>query len=127
MSDVKENVVYKVSGVVSESVIVINAGKNKGIKDGNRFIIYRNGNNIVDPDTGEDLGVLEIVVGNGIVKHVQDKICTVHGYKRVLKKHRTAPFWSAVEVALQRGTTEEIEEVEVPFHRAQVGDLAKLV
>lgn len=56
---------------------VINKGENGNIRNGMVFLIYSLGENIIDPDTGIDLGRLEIVKGEAIVHHIQEKMTTL--------------------------------------------------
>lgn len=68
---------YKVVHVIDQKNIVINVGEIGGIKLGNRFIIFGIGEEIFDPDSKESLGKLELVRGEGVVVHVQEKMCVV--------------------------------------------------
>jgi curli biogenesis system outer membrane secretion channel CsgG len=43
--------------------VIINAGAETGVKGGERFVVYRPGEELIDPDTGESLGSEEIKVG----------------------------------------------------------------
>lgn len=51
----------KVIKVVDDYQIVINRGSESGITLGSRFLIFGGGEELRDPDTGENLGMLEIV------------------------------------------------------------------
>jgi len=46
-----------------EDQVVINAGSESGTKAGERFTVYRAGEELIDPDTGESLGAEETKVG----------------------------------------------------------------
>ncbi len=56
---------------------VINRGSDHGVAVGQEFLIYTVGNEVVDPDTGESLGQIEIVHGRGRVQHVQPKMASL--------------------------------------------------
>jgi hypothetical protein len=56
---------------------VISRGSDAGVKVGDTYLMFRLGDNLNDPDTGEDLGPLEIVVGRAKVSHVQPRISTL--------------------------------------------------
>ncbi|HGW3962880.1 TPA: hypothetical protein ACNIC3_002424 [Citrobacter freundii] len=56
---------------------VINKGGSDNIHNGMIFLIYSLGEHITDPDTGIDLGRLEIVKGEATVHHIQDKMTTL--------------------------------------------------
>ena len=68
----------KVVLVQDKFTVVINAGSEKEVKVGKKFLIVGLGEVIVDPDTKEELERLEIVRGNAQVIHVQGKIATLH-------------------------------------------------
>ena len=74
MSDSK---LSKVVQVMDEENVVLNVGEKAGIKKGYRFIIFGKGEELFDPDSNESLGVLELVRGEGVVVHVQEKMCIV--------------------------------------------------
>jgi hypothetical protein len=67
----------KVVSVQDKYVVVINAGADKGVKVGQRFLVVGLGEALTDPDTGEDLGRLEVVRGTVQATHVQDKVATL--------------------------------------------------
>jgi len=67
----------KVVKVIDKYTLVINAGTEKGVRVGQSFLIVGIGETIVDPDTNESLGQLEIVRGRARVSHVQDRIATL--------------------------------------------------
>ena len=48
---------------VDGSTCIINAGSAAGVKSGTRFLIFRKGAELTDPDTGESLGAKEEKVG----------------------------------------------------------------
>ncbi|MBG3876011.1 hypothetical protein FVW20_02955 [Desulfovibrio oxamicus] len=117
---------FKVVKIISDSRVVINAGTRDGIKTGNRFIIYKTGEAITDPDTGEDLGPLEIVKGNGVAKHVQEKMSIIHGYMIITKKQRPSNMAAAALYSIyMQGPIEETEEIEEAFEMPEIGDCAK--
>ena len=67
----------KVVSTRDRYTIVINAGSEKGVRVGTRFLVVGLGETIVDPDTQEELERLEIIRGKATVIHVQDKISTL--------------------------------------------------
>ena len=119
--------------VSDERRFVINRGSDAGVEGGTNYLIFRLGDQISDPVTGEDLGVLEIVVGQARTSHVQEKMSTLEstmtrvepGKTRRIKRH---------SVGILRGfggpVQEEVEEgrqvVPLPID-AKVGDYARPV
>ncbi len=110
--------------VVDEFRVVINRGYRDGLKLGARVAIYAvSKENLVDPETREDLGKLEIVRGVGAVSHVQEKIATVRSsMRRPSPRTIVRRPWS-----LALGQEEEIKEepIEVPFEDPEVGDFVR--
>ena len=45
------------------NMVIINAGANSGVQPGDRFVVYRTGEELIDPDTGLSLGTMESKVG----------------------------------------------------------------
>lgn len=123
----------KVSEIIDNKTIVINRGSADNIKKGDTFLIYSIGKEIIDPDSGESLGKLEIVKGKASVLHIQEHITTLKSsqiilpdkkiiYKKPLKNVGFLSFVTGIEE-----TKEEIqgEEEILPFDNVQVGDLVK--
>jgi len=111
--------------------VVINRGTRNGVKLGDQFLVVGEGPRIMDPETGEDLGQLELVRGRGEVVHVQDHIATI----RTIERSRTRP---AKRITRESGALsftlgvpgrvieEELApEAEMPFEAVRIGDLAK--
>jgi hypothetical protein len=121
--------------------IVINRGSGQGVKAGDHFLVFGIGPHIVDPDTGEDLGVLELVRGRGEVVHVQEHLATIRTMerrrtrpaKRILRepnRHEPGRHWMSSYIGVPGAPGNVIKEelspeVEVPFDSVQLGDLAK--
>jgi len=59
----------------------INRGKDGGLKKGNILNVYRPGISLIDPDTGENLGSAETLIGKIKVTRVNPKFTTavIHG------------------------------------------------
>lgn len=66
----------KVVSALDKFTVVINKGAEQGVKTGDKFLVVGLGSEIIDPDTGEDLGKLEIVRGKVSVTHIQEKMST---------------------------------------------------
>ncbi|KYC34466.1 hypothetical protein WA1_51670 [Scytonema hofmannii PCC 7110] len=135
MSNSKQAKVAKVVNIYS---VVLNVGSNNGVEIGDDYIIYRIGDEILDPDTGESLGEYEKIIGRGTITHVQDKISTLESSeikdsgRKVIRKFTrtgTSAIW-ALSNALGSPSEEVIEEPEKimrPFSNAEIGDHAKRV
>lgn len=67
----------KVAHIIDSFTIVMNKGDIDGVSVGDTFRIVSLGNTITDPDSGEELGQLEIIKGNAKAIHVQEKFATL--------------------------------------------------
>jgi hypothetical protein len=117
--------------------VVINHGSLQGVKPGDRFLVFGIGPRLTDPDTGEDLGELELVRGRGEAVHVQDHLATIRSLerrqarpaRRVIRETGHGPSIALFSLALgTSGSVVEEElapETEVPFESVQRGDFAK--
>ena len=119
--------ICKVASIIDDKRVVVNKGANDGIHLNQMFLIYKLGDEIIDPDTKEILGKLEIVLGRGIVTHVQDKMATLtsnivkQGQTRVIKnptKNALLNFMGGDQIITEPGDIE-------PFNEVNIGDLAK--
>ncbi len=122
---------YKVVKIYDNNCkLVLNAGSKKEVHNGDRFLIFSlSDHEIIDPDTKESLGYLEIVKGIGKVIHVQEHLCTIESdkfensspAKIIRKKNSMYAPWESTE--------EEIPSPRkrVPFQSPQVGDYARLI
>ena len=128
--------IAKVVHIIDQENIVINAGENKGIKIGDRFIIFGIGTELFDPDTKESLGRLELVRGEGVVEHVQEKMCIVKSDEYVLEPSVTEiksypnPLgmltYSGVAVG-EKKIVKPSKRTRIEFRNVMEGDFAKLL
>ena len=125
--DNNKEFICKVASIIDNKKIVINKGSNEGIHINQMFLIYKLGDEIIDPDTKEILGQLEIVLGRGIVTHVQEKIATLtsnivkQGQTRVIKnpcKNALLNIIGGDQIITEPGDIE-------PFNEVNIGDFAK--
>ena len=70
-----------VAEIISDRKVVLNKGSQDGISDGDKFVVFRLGQEIHDPKTGESLGILEEIKGKGKVIHVQERMCIIQTYE----------------------------------------------
>lgn len=110
----------KIATVVDQYRVVINAGRADGVKVGQRFLIYKIGDEVVDPDTKESLGRLEVVKGIGEAIHVQEKIATL----QTTEKHEIQRRPSSWHILVQ---SIEISKEPKAFIDPEVGDIARPV
>lgn len=72
----------KVARILSPTRIILSAGSEQGVREGMVFVIYQLGDPIIDPETHESLGQLELIKGRVKVYHVQDKLCHASTFSR---------------------------------------------
>jgi len=115
--------------IIDEFTIAINRGSMDGVVLNQKFLVYfLSDEEIIDPETREVLGCLEIIRGKGEVIHVQERLSTIKSIKttspiRRSIKRKPSSLWAYVEHIEQ----EEIDESGelLPFEGANVGDKAK--
>jgi hypothetical protein len=114
--------------------VVINRGARDGVKVGDNFLIFGYGPDLADPETGEELGTLEVVRGRGLVIHVQDRVATLRSTEKRRRRGRTKRVREVRRSAIagvfgpETVVEEEIpEDEDVPFADIKVGDLARPV
>ena len=116
----------KVIDVIDEYRVVINRGSREGLKNGMRVVVYAVGKeDLIDPDTGENLGKLEIVRGIGTLTNVQPKIATVKSaMKRPAPKTIVRRPWGGLAGL---GGEEEVHEaaIDLPFDEPEKGDFVR--
>lgn len=109
--------------VIDDYKLVMNRGKQNGIREGQRMMVYRiDEEEILDPHTGESLGFLELVRGTGRIIFVQDKISIIETDQKKTYRKRIENY----SLGLRSYKSEVVESDELkPFDNAQVGDLVK--
>lgn len=124
----------KVAKVIDDFSFIINRGSVHDVEIGNKYLIFYFGENIVDPDTREDLGALEIVRGRAQVVHVQERIATLESIEketipgRIRKisrgsRSRISPYFGGSrEEVIEEGTKTRRTAVD-----AEIGDFARLI
>jgi hypothetical protein len=122
----------KVVKVIDDYRFVINRGAHHEIKIGGNFLVFHLGESIVDPDTNEDLGKLEIVRGRARVIHIQERMATlesreshsVPGRKKIIRREGGI----GISALLSAPRVEEIEEGGETIRQeidAELGDLVR--
>lgn len=124
-----------VAHVIDKYKVVINRGSDQGVTVGDTYLIYAIGPDLIDPETNESLGPLEVVRGRAVVRHVQEKVTTLEaidfdetpGRRKIIKRDGGTGIMA---LGLGLGNREEIEEGPERRKRpleAEKGDLAKLL
>lgn len=125
----EKSIVGKVVRVLDDYTIVINRGTKDGVTKSDRYIIYNLGDEIIEPDTNESLGRLELVCGEGKPSHIQENLTTLETAKFEVSKSkviRKNGGWAS----LVGGTEEEIidpQEIKIAFKDVIIGSLVKQI
>lgn len=113
--------------------LVINKGRADGVEEKNEYLVFGLGNEILDPETHQSLGKLEIVRGRGIVTHVQDRLATlrcidvetVYGETKRRIRENTGSMMAALYGPRIIEETTPAEHEKLPFRDPQIGDFAR--
>ncbi|HEX8633804.1 MAG TPA: hypothetical protein VF703_06575 [Pyrinomonadaceae bacterium] len=112
--------------------VAINRGLIHGVKKGQVFLIYGlSDKDIIDPETNDNLGKLEIVRGTGVVVNVQEKLALIESdkkskTKRVISRKPRSTFLSSYS-AMEETESIESEGTLLAFDSATIGDKARPV
>jgi TolB-like protein len=106
---------------VTPTAVYVNLGERDGVEKGDRLKVYRQGEALTDPQTGEALGVIRSLVAELEVTEVQEKLS---------KARRTTD----IETELQRGDVVDLEwsrravaVLPISAPREEYNDLARSV
>ncbi|MDE2792095.1 MAG: hypothetical protein OXI81_16960 [Paracoccaceae bacterium] len=122
----------RIAHVLSGYKFVINRGSRDGVKVGQKYLVFSLGDSILDPESGNDLGVLEIVRGRAQVTHVQEQMSTLEstdvenlpGTIKRVKRNSTSGIWAFTGVPSEEVIEEGSSTSKVSIN-AEVGDLAR--
>ena len=117
----------KVIKISDRNTIVINKGAADGVTAGNRFLIYRLGEELFDPDTKESLGTLEIVCGEGKPTHIQEHMTTLTSDRYEIRKTKTVVKRNSLFSTGDVEETYDPETIQLPFENIEVGTLARQI
>lgn len=98
----------RVLKVLSDTAVVLGAGSEHGVQEGMEFLIYELGDDIIDPETKESLGRLEIQKGRVFVISAQPKMSVAETSTQKVTRTRRRSNWDAL-AALTGIRVEEYE------------------
>jgi hypothetical protein len=110
--------------VIDDYTVVINRGSQDGITWNDRFVIYQEDEEMIDPITGDSLGKLQLTKGTAKVQSIQEKMSVI-----VSDKYRTISRTMKPPFAFNMNPVETYEESQaMPFERqVKLKDLAKVI
>lgn len=117
---------------------VINKGKANNILPFHEFLIVELGNDVFDPDTGENLGALEIVKGKAKIFHIQEKMTTLisneythtPAMEEVIYKNTKGRTVFGIPVTEQEPSSKikkQPEKIVKPLINVNIGDVVKII
>lgn len=115
----------KVIEVLNDYEVVINKGSADGVNMDDRFLLYKEGREIIDPENQENLGRLELVCGVGKPTHIQERSTRLKS--SMVRIRRKLPDLRRSAKYLMAYTLAEEETISLPFDKAEKGDLFKQV
>ena len=118
----------RVVSILSAYKVVINIGADNNIKLGQKVLIYGlSSDTIKDPETGNDLGKIEIVRGRGRVSHVQEKIATVESTEIETNGRRVVKSYSGFQALMGQAAEETVYNNDLkPFDEVQINDYVRM-
>lgn len=116
----------KVLKVIDEFKVAINKGARDGVYSGQIFLIYHlSADDMIDEDTGENLGKIEYVIGKGEVVHLQEKIATIKSIEKCGSTKKTIRKNNDVFGLTTQETVIEPEEELLIFENCKEGYLVR--
>lgn len=109
-----------VANKIDKYQLVINKGNNDRIDSYMRFLVYEEGEEIIDPLTKRSLGYLEKPKGFFKVFHIQDNMTILISE---LKKDKT----SRINSIILNNLNEEIDVEHVLLSQIKIGDKVKII
>lgn len=121
----------KVVKLIDDERVVINRGSNDDVREGQRFLIYKLGDEIFDPATKDSLGILEILVGKARVEYVQLNMATLISDNFSYQEEEILPAsggFGGLSLALMGGGQKRrTNKYREPFRNVEINDLVKPV
>ncbi|WP_025651578.1 MULTISPECIES: hypothetical protein [unclassified Psychrobacter] len=110
--------------------LVINRGSIDGVEVGDTFLVYYiDPEELIDPETQESLGNLEVIRGTGVATHVQEKMTTIKSNRyennsgKIIRRN-SSPF-AGISALIGSETIEQPAKDLIPFDEATQEDKVK--
>lgn len=122
----------KVARIISATQVILAAGAKDGVTEGSEFVIYELTDDILDPETKESLGPLEVIKGRVQILHAQEKVSVAQTIPKVVSRSPVLAVVSAfgpqTETIFPKLPVMEDEITPLPSEpKVRVGDLAHSV
>lgn len=117
----------KVIKLLDDDNYVINAGAIDGVTASDKYVIYVNGERVIDPDTGKDLGLLEMPKARCNVIHVQDQMTIIRSFAAKPKGGMSGIVMSYEVLSGIAGDSSPYNLLSAKDRVVKVGDLVRKV
>lgn len=123
----------KVITIFSDKEVLLNIGAEDGVEEDMEFIIFVEGDHIFDPDTNEDLGIIETIKGRIRIDHVMPKMSRAKTFSYQVKipsVFDSISDYAGTRYATRTHKLEVLEEDISPLNDdviVKVGDLVRSV
>lgn len=117
----------EVADIRDRETVVINKGSDDGVESGMKFMIYRHGDNVEDPSTGEDMGQVEIPIARIKPVHVMDNMTLMQSDEKKVTDTSPLKIFNQKKTVTQNLPIEgDVSDEESP-EGVKVGDLVRSV
>lgn len=117
----------KIADIRDKKTVVINKGSEDGVEESMKFMIYREGDNIEDPDTGEDMGTVEIPIARIKPLHVMEDMTLMQSDEKKVTDTSPFAFLNQKKTVQQDLPVDGNVENNSSSRGIQIGDLVKSV
>ena len=115
----------KITNIIDEYIVIINIGAEKGVAEGMKFEILGPTIVINDPDSGEELGKLELIKARVRVTEVKPKYSIAESYEQIMERSLPFPSFTVGSVVTERLPV-NIPDIE--FRKeVKVGDIVRQI
>lgn len=117
---------FRVIRIIDDTSLVVNCGLEDGVKKGDKMQICGVGATIVDPETKEELGHLDIVKAKLNVSEVYEKmsVCETPYVSTYFSTLLSTPLFNSTQEKMDVEPTEILGDGDKTI---RVGDIAKLI
>ena len=117
----------KIVKIISEYRVVINKGTRQKVSVGDEYLLYYLGaDDIIDPETNENLGKIEYIIGKGKITHVQENMSQLETIsKKTINKKKIVKSKSAYSWNNKEEEIIEPQETLIPFNHPKIGYFAR--
>ena len=130
---------FKIVKILDEYNVVINAGLNNDVKQNDKFqILDKKGSQVVDPDTNEVIGQIDLIKATVEVSDLHEKMCVCASQTHSYYKDNVLSSIKGIQSITDSMFTAEQERLNVDLTQVtggkrksnakiQIGDTARLI